>query len=108
MFDKKKALAVFKISEEEYDELLNEFIAQAEQKINAVASALDNNDTETAAGETHSFKGVAGNMRLDDCYDAIVAVESALRSHDCASAKQQVLRLRTCVAEIRSSINVDN
>lgn len=104
MFDKKKALDVFKISEEVYDALLKEFIVQAEQKISAVASALENNDTETAASEIHSFKGVAGNMRLDDCFKAIIAVESALRSHDCASAKKHLQLLRSCVDEIRGSI----
>jgi HPt (histidine-containing phosphotransfer) domain-containing protein len=104
MFEKTKALDVFQISVEEYDELLKEFIVQADLKIKAVESALENGDAETVAREIHSFKGVAGNMRLDDCYEAVKAVESALRSNDNASAKKLLLSLRTCVDEIRASI----
>jgi HPt (histidine-containing phosphotransfer) domain-containing protein len=104
MFEKKKALDVFRISEEAYDELLKEFIAQADVKIKAVEGALENGDTETAAREIHSFKGVAGNMRLDDCYRAVVAVESALRSNDGVEALKHLLSLRTCVDEIRASV----
>jgi|GEM_PF-1335755 Hpt domain. len=107
MFEKKKALDVFQISEEEYDELLKEFIVQADLKIQAVESALENGDTEMAAREIHSFKGVAGNMRLDDCYNAVVAVESALRSNDGESAKKRLLSLRTCVDEIRTCVKSD-
>jgi len=40
MFEKKKALDVFQISEEAYDELLKEFIAQADVKIKAVEGPL--------------------------------------------------------------------
>lgn len=58
MFEKTKALEVFQISEETYDELLKEFVVQADLKIRAVESALENGDTETAAKEIHSFKGV--------------------------------------------------
>ena len=104
MFEKKKALDVFQISEEAYDELLKEFIAQADVKIKVVEGALENGDTETAAREIHSFKGVAGNMRLDDCYRAVVAVESALRSNNGAEAKKQLPSLRTSVDEIRESV----
>jgi HPt (histidine-containing phosphotransfer) domain-containing protein len=104
MFEKKKALDVFQISEEAYDELLKEFIAQADVKIKAVEGALENGDTETAAGEMHSFKGVAGNMRLDDCYRAAVAVESALRSNDKASIEHWFIDLRRWVDEIRVSV----
>ncbi|MGB7567047.1 MAG: Hpt domain-containing protein, partial [Chitinivibrionales bacterium] len=81
---------------------------QADLKIRAVESALENGDTETAAKEIHSFKGVAGNMRLDDCYCAVVAVESALRSNDGAEAKKHLLSLRTCVDEIRESVTVSS
>lgn len=104
MFDKTKALDVFKISEEAYDDLLKEFIVQAEQKTGAVASALEKSDMETAAREIHSFKGVAGNMRLDDCYNAVVAVENALRSKDASAAGKHLAALRSCIDEIRLSI----
>lgn len=107
MFEKKKAMDVFRISEETYDELLKEFILQADLKIRSVGSALDIGDIETASREIHSFKGVAGNMRLDDCYDAVVAVESALRSNDPDSAKKLLLSLAACVDEIRTCIKMD-
>jgi HPt (histidine-containing phosphotransfer) domain-containing protein len=104
MFEKKKALDVFQISEEAYDELLKEFIAQADVKIKAVEGALENGDTETAAREIHSFKGVAGNMRLDDCYQATIAIESAIRSNDKASIEHWFIDLRRWVDEIRLSV----
>ena len=107
MFEKTKALEVFQISEEAYDELLKEFVVQADLKIRAVESALENGDTETAAKEIHSFKGVAGNMRLDDCYNAVVAVESALRAKDCAEALKRLPSMRSCVDEIRVNLQAD-
>jgi HPt (histidine-containing phosphotransfer) domain-containing protein len=104
MFDKTKALDVFAISEETFDELLKEFIVQADAKTNAIGTALDRNDIEAAARELHSFKGVAGNMRLDDCYHAVIAVELALSNKDCAEAVRMTVVLRSCVNEIRGSI----
>jgi HPt (histidine-containing phosphotransfer) domain-containing protein len=104
MFDKSKALNFFQISEDMYDELLKEFLGQAEEKIGAVESALKNGDTETAAREMHSLKGVAGNMRLDDCYNAAIAVESAVRSNDKASIEHWFLTMHQCVDEIRVSL----
>ena len=101
MFDKTKALNVFQITEDEYDELLKEFLGQAEAKIRAAESALKNGDMETAAREMHSLKGVAGNMRLDDCYNAAIAVESALRSNDTASIEHWFSILYRWVNEIR-------
>jgi HPt (histidine-containing phosphotransfer) domain-containing protein len=104
MFDKTKALNVFQIAEGEYDELLKEFLVQAGTKIETTESALKNGDIETAAREMHSLKGVAGNMRLDDCYKVVVVLESALRSNDGESAKKCLPSLRTSVDEIRESV----
>ena len=62
-----------------------------------VESALEDGDTGTAANGIRSFKGVAGNMRLDDCYNAVVSVESALRAKDCAEALKRLPSMRSCV-----------
>ena len=104
MFDKTKALNVFQITENEYDELLREFVDQAGIKIETAESALKKGDAETVAREIHSLKGVAGNMRLDDCYNAAIAVESAMRSNDKASIDHWFIYLRRSVDEIRVCI----
>jgi HPt (histidine-containing phosphotransfer) domain-containing protein len=107
MFDKTKALNVFQITEDEYDELLKEFIVQAETKIKTLESALKNGDTDTAAREIHSLKGVAGNLRLDDCYQAAIAIESAIQSNDKASIEHWFIDLRRWIDEICVSLQKD-
>jgi len=104
MIDKSKALNVFQISESEYDELLKEFIAQAEERMRIIEKAVESGDSETVGKEIHALKGVAGNMRLDNCYNAAVAVESAIKAADDSSQCFWFSQLRRHIDEIRISI----
>lgn len=104
MIDKSKALNEFRISEAEYDELLREFIVQTDGRLPAIETALDAGDRAGASREIHALKGVAGNMRLDDCYNAAAAFESATKSADAASQRIWLSKLRRFVDEIRLSI----
>jgi HPt (histidine-containing phosphotransfer) domain-containing protein len=104
MIDKTSAMNVFQITEEEYDELLSDFIEQANQKIQNIESALKNNDIPVLAREIHAMKGVAGNMRLNDCYETIVSIETALKAGNNALVKSGVSGFRDCIEEIRLSV----
>ena len=104
MIDKSKALTVFQISEDEYDELLKEFLEQIEGRFSIIQAAVDSGDTATVGKEIHALKGVAGNMRLDDCYNVAVAIESATKAVDEASQRFWLSQLRRHVDEIRVSI----
>jgi HPt (histidine-containing phosphotransfer) domain-containing protein len=101
MIDKGKALAVFGISEEEYDALLKEFAAQAGEMVAIAESAIKNGDAETAARKAHALKGVADNMRLNDCYNAAMAFESALRENDSSSIDYWISELRRFIQEVK-------
>jgi HPt (histidine-containing phosphotransfer) domain-containing protein len=104
MLDKSKAMNDFQITEQEYDELLSDFAAQAAEKIDTFESAVKRGDMKEASGIAHSLKGVAGNLRLDDCYNSARSIEAALKGNDCATIDSELSNLKKAVDEIRTVI----
>jgi HPt (histidine-containing phosphotransfer) domain-containing protein len=106
MIDKKKALDDFQISEKEYDELLVEFTAQAEEKIVGMEQCLRDGKVEEAQHHAHSLKGVAGNLRLDDCYRIVMAIDGALKKKPPFPIDESLLELKEAIDEVRKSIKL--
>jgi|WetSurMetagenome_2_1015567.scaffolds.fasta_scaffold211004_3 HPt (histidine-containing phosphotransfer) domain-containing protein len=104
MIDKSKAMNDFQITEQIYDELLTDFVVQADERIKAFESAVKNNDRKEAADIAHSLKGVAGNLRLDDCYNIARSIEIALKGNERATLDSEIANLKKAVAEIRTVI----
>lgn len=102
--DKSKALADFNISEQEYDELLLEFVQQAEEKIILIENALTAGVISDAAEFAHSLKGVAGNMRLDTCFNIAHGIELNLKNGATKYIDRRISDLRSAIANIRDSI----
>ena len=57
--------------------LVNKFIATTD--LSKLGEALKNNDLETAFKETHSLKGVAGNLSLTPLFNVLVEMVEPLR-----------------------------
>jgi HPt (histidine-containing phosphotransfer) domain-containing protein len=105
MINKQKALDDFQISEKEYDELLVEFVSQADDKIISIKQCLSDGKVLEAEHHTHSLKGVAGNLRLDDCYRIASTIDDVLKKNQQVSIDQYILELKHSIDEVRSSIN---
>jgi two-component system, sensor histidine kinase and response regulator len=102
MLDKSKAMNDFQITEQLYDELLTDFVAQADEKIKAIESAVKKGGMKEAADIAHSLKGVAGNLRLDDCYTIARSIEVALKGKERATVEGEISNLKKAVDEIRA------
>jgi histidine phosphotransfer protein HptB len=104
MIDKKKALDDFLISEKEYDEMLAEFAAQADETISAIGNAIGKGKIEEAEHFAHSLKGVSGNLRLDGCYLIASTIDTCLKKGSPESVDRLLSDLKKAVDEVRHSI----
>jgi HPt (histidine-containing phosphotransfer) domain-containing protein len=104
MIDKSKAMRDYQLTEEQYDEMLGEFVTQAEEAVSALESAVPEGRTTEAADVAHSLKGVAGNLRLDDCYAIARDIELALKGNVPGTVESEISNLKKAVEEIRSVI----
>jgi HPt (histidine-containing phosphotransfer) domain-containing protein len=104
MIDKKRALDDFLISEREYDEMLSEFVSQANDTISAIERTVGEGKVPEAERFAHSIKGVSGNLRLDECYRIATAVDECLKKGEAATASSLLNDLKKAVDEVRRSI----
>jgi HPt (histidine-containing phosphotransfer) domain-containing protein len=104
MIDKSEALRAYQITEEQYDELLADFVAQAAGTIAAIEASTLRGDPKAAAPAVHSLKGVAGNLRLTGCFTIAQGIEAALRGNDRAAIDAGIARMKTAIEEIRASM----
>jgi HPt (histidine-containing phosphotransfer) domain-containing protein len=104
MIDKTRALNDFQITEKDFDEMLVEFVTQANDNIRNLKKELFEGNVEAAERFAHSLKGVAGNMRLDNCYRVASDVDAALKKGPPVSIDPLLDDLEKAVDEVRSSI----
>jgi two-component system, sensor histidine kinase and response regulator len=104
MIDKKKALDDFQITEKDYDEMLVEFIAQADDSIIRIEATLREGAIVEAERFAHSLKGVAGNLRLEACYLVASEIDAVLKKGPPVFIDQLLSDLRKTIDEIRASI----
>ena len=104
MFDREKVLKIYRVPGPVLDELLVEYVAQADEKIAAIESALAGGDMMAASLAVHTLKGVSGNLRVDDCHEAAVAFEKALKAGNVGEASGYVAAMKSSVAEVKSVI----
>ena len=104
MFDKSKAMNDYQITEQQYNGLLREFVAQASENIENIESTVRTGYSKVAVAAAHSLKGVAGNLRLDACYSIAQGIEAALKAADYDAANSGIAQLRKALDEIRAAI----
>ena len=106
MIDKKKALDDFQITEKDFDEMLVEFVTQADENIRSMEKALLEGKVQEAERFAHSLKGVAGNMRLDNCFLVATKVDAVLKMGPPVSVETLLGDLKKAVDEVRLSIRI--
>jgi HPt (histidine-containing phosphotransfer) domain-containing protein len=104
MIDKTRALRDFGISEDVLDEMLKEFIVQADGFAADIEKSTHKNDFDAAVRPAHSLKGVSGNLRLDACYKTAVSLEASVKAHDGPACKRALVELRKNIEDIKISI----
>jgi HPt (histidine-containing phosphotransfer) domain-containing protein len=104
MINKQKALDDFQITEKEYDELLGEFIIQADDKIVGIRQCISTGNMVEAEYHAHSLKGVAGNLRLETCYRITSLIDDVLKKNHSVGIDDLLLELVKSIDEVRSSI----
>ncbi len=81
--DKAKKQKILKelggISENVYDELVNEIILQIKGQIPELKGLLNRNDFDSMAKIAHSIKGSSGNLRFTKMQEAAKALEFAVK-----------------------------
>ncbi len=106
MLNKKRALDDFQITEEMYDEMLVEFVQQTKETIVAIEQTMQRGAVQEAERCAHSLKGVAGNLRLDDCYTIAAALDGALKKDPPEPIDGYLVALKKALDEIRASVKV--
>ena len=104
MIDKSKAMRDYRLTEEQYDGMLGEFVAQADAAAASLASAVHAGRVTEAAAIAHSLKGVAGNLRLDDCFTIARNIEFALKRNDTGTVEAEIANLKKAVEEVSAAI----
>jgi len=95
VFDKTEAIGLFCITEQEYNEMLCEYVAQTCQAMAAMENAIANNDFEAAETVVHSVKGISGNLRVGPAFESAKLLENEIKSRafDAAQARLAELKL---------------
>jgi len=92
-----------------YYKLLQDFYQSYQDIVTKINQALQNNEHEKAIHLIHSIKGVAGNLSINNLYEAAKAVEMVLRSGEELAPKQlkQFEEVVTAVMKTLAGLNVD-
>ena len=73
--DKKKISEELGIPEDMYNELLNDFTAQAEDVLSQLEAAIEAKDFQQIMERSHFIKGSAGNLRIQELYTIAKEIE---------------------------------
>jgi HPt (histidine-containing phosphotransfer) domain-containing protein len=104
MLDKSAALEVFKVTEDVLDGIIREFLVLAAKDLGAIRDGLESQAWTDVGHRVHSFKGMAGNLRLDLCHRRAMELEKALASEDPSGLSTALLRLEEAVEEVREAM----
>ncbi|MDB6062939.1 MAG: hypothetical protein JWM78_3042 [Verrucomicrobiaceae bacterium] len=89
----------------EFTTLLRTFDLDSEQRIAAIAAALEGVDANALRRAAHSFKGSAGNMGATRVSDLCRQLEELGRNETIAGADVLLQQLRAEFAQVQREIN---
>ena len=92
------------LPEEMYDEIVLDFITQANEEIISMKEALNNNDFDSVSKIAHSIKGSSGNLRIYDVQLISRSIETeakVMKNKD--SLEQQIIFLEQSVDRIKKN-----
>ncbi|MDY6903457.1 MAG: Hpt domain-containing protein [Thermodesulfobacteriota bacterium] len=87
---------------DEFIEIIVVFIDTAKRDIEAIRSAVANDDAEAVVLAAHSLKGAAGNLGLDEFYDIALGTEQHARKHELTNLPRCVDRLEEALRRLVS------
>lgn len=100
--DIKKAGAELGFEEGVYGELLLSFIADAEEELRNLGTALNLGDFEVIAGSAHGIKGMAGNLLITHVQDTAKAIEMLAKGvKDKAEISAKLADLERDISELK-------
>ncbi len=102
--DLKKLAEDLDLEEDEYAELIELFVESGNSDLEKLQTAVEEGNTEEAAGAAHSLKGAAGNLGLMDFYEAAKRIEIDAREGNMDRITEDVQMLRKNLAEIEGLV----
>jgi len=105
----KKGLSLVANNKKLYIKLLNSFVSNA--FCDQLMEAIDSGDTEMVMRRAHAYKGVAGNMQMDEIYELSQTIETIAKNGVPVRATDAIVsRLIGATAETLESVRmlIDN
>lgn len=107
--DKQKALSELGITEDFYNELIQDFIAQAVPAVKNLDGALERENFDELAGIAHFIKGSAGNLRIEEIYLIAKDLEFCCKERKDKQVIEQGARgLKSAMEEFKKMFSSDN
>ncbi|MEI8345118.1 MAG: Hpt domain-containing protein [Candidatus Omnitrophota bacterium] len=88
------------LSEEIYDGIVRDFVAQTRSQITQLESLLAAGDLNAAARICHAIKGSSGNLRIKAVYEIIRNMEEAARAGQSAGLDESAGRVQGLIEEL--------
>ncbi|MGM0570151.1 Hpt domain-containing protein [Marinobacter sp.] len=89
------------VMEDEFDILIQTYISDSRERIQALHQALSDNDPDAFAKTAHSFKGSSINIGASRLGDLCMQIEKAGREGDLDTARQSMVELEAEFATVR-------
>ncbi|MDD4202701.1 MAG: Hpt domain-containing protein [Candidatus Omnitrophica bacterium] len=96
---KEKALRSLGITEQMYNELIDDFIGQFVLDLNDLDVAIEKEDFEHIRQIGHSIKGSAGNLRLEEIAKAAKEIECSEKNE--VLIKEKIIVLKKYFEELK-------
>lgn len=88
------------ISEDVYDDLVKDFLAQAHESLDKLKGLLNNQDFTGVKGTLHFIKGSSGNLRLSEIYELVKGLEEKAVEKNEQALKEGVVQLEALIAAL--------
>jgi HPt (histidine-containing phosphotransfer) domain-containing protein len=89
------------VMEDEFDILIQTYISDSRERIQALHQALSDNDADAFAKTAHSFKGSSINIGAARLGELCLQVERCGREGDLEAARQSMMALEAEFATVR-------
>lgn len=106
--DKTPALEALQVTEAELDELLREFVELSHAELAAICEGLEAGRLAGLDRWAHSIRGMAANLRLDQCRSRAHRLESTLLGLDAPGARAAIQALEQSLQEVSDAARQGN
>jgi HPt (histidine-containing phosphotransfer) domain-containing protein len=93
-FDQDSLVALKEIMEDEFDDLIELFLRDSDQRLPRIHAAAVQQDSDTLRAQIHSLKGASGNICAYRLSEMALEVEDRVRQTDRSSLDWDHIKLR--------------